>query len=114
VGNVEIFRERVYPIDPDGVCGAGTDIFVSPGTYPLYRKGDAYCWLMTGRVNERIEKVGDGLFLLNQGDRGTGLEVQFPSRTFGPEQFADLMSDPGVQPGPERRLEFTIHTEDIK
>lgn len=110
VGTVEILRGRVYPIDPHGGDHAlSTFVFVEPGVYPVYRKFDAYLWLMRGRINERHAKIGDGLFEMSNGDKPTGVEVQFPSQTFGAEQFAEFRADPICQPGPEQRLVFTIN-----
>ena len=112
-GTVEILRERVYKLDANaGDHVLAATVWVEPGVYPLYRKVDAYCWLMTGRINEREEKIGDGLFKMHNGDNPTGLEVQFPSKVFGAEQLAELMAEPCCQPGPEQRLRFTITEAD--
>lgn len=108
VGTVEILRLRIYGIDPYSDGPLRTTVAVEPGVYPVYRKYDAYCWLMTGRVNERNAKIGDGLFELNAGDKPQGLPVQFPSTIYGQEQFAELLSDEACQPGPQQRLRFTL------
>lgn len=115
VGTVEIMRSRVYPIDPHGGDHAlSTFVWVEPGVYPLYRRYDAYRWIMTGRINERPEKIGDGLFAMHNGDNPVGLEVQFPSSAYGPEQLADLMADPLSQPGPDQRLRFSMTPSEEK
>jgi hypothetical protein len=111
VGTVEVLRQRVYAIDPNNGDRGGTEVVVEPGPYPVYRKCDAYRWMMRGRVNERNEKIGDGLFILHAGDRPAGPKVKFPSRTFGAEQFAELLEEPVCQPGPEQRLRFSIDSE---
>ncbi len=52
VGAVEILADRIYPLDPlRSDLGPSTEVVVPPGTYPWYRKGDSYCWLMRGRIN---------------------------------------------------------------
>lgn len=109
IGTVEVLRLRIYPIDPVGEPSPlRTTVAVEPGIYPVYRKFDAYLWLMRGRVNERNAKIGDGLYELNAGDKPTGVEVQFPSQIFGAEQFAEFLDDPICQPGPDQRLRFDI------
>lgn len=110
VGTVEVLRLRIYPIDPFSklrtVC---TEVVVEPGTFPVYRKYDAFRWIMRGRINERNEKIGDGLFNMHSGDVPTGLEVQFPSPAYGPEQFAEFLADSLCQPGPDQRLRFDVN-----
>lgn len=109
VGTVEILRFRIYPLDPQNQDMLRTEVAVEPGSvFPLYRKYDAFMWLMQGRINERTEKIGDGLFAMNNGDKPTGLEVQFPSMTFGAEQFEKLLADPAFQPGPEQRVRIEL------
>lgn len=109
VGTVEIMRFRVYPIDPNAQHDPlGTTVCVEPGVYPLYRRFDAYCWIMTGQINERQAKLGDGLYEISQGDKPTGLEVQFPSRTYGPDEFADLLDSPVVKEGESQRLRILV------
>lgn len=109
VGTVEILRFRIYPLDPQNQDILRTEVAVEPGSvFPLYRKYDAFMWLMQGRINERTEKIGDGLFAMNNGDKPTGLEVQFPSKIFGAEQFEDLLTDPAFQPGPEQRVRVEL------
>jgi hypothetical protein len=109
VGTVEVLSDRVYPLDPtSGDSVLRTTVFVEPGVYPVYRKADAYRWVMSGRINERQEKIGDGLFVLHPGDNPSGQEVTFPSQTYGPEQLADLLAESICQPGPEQRLRFEL------
>lgn len=111
VGTVEILRQRIYPIDPvtrTDTFGQRTEVVVEPGVFPVYRKADAYLWVMRGVLNERNEKIGDGLFVMHGGDNPVGLEVQFPSMTFGPEKFAEFLTEPICQDGPEQRLRFSL------
>ncbi|AMU71464.1 hypothetical protein PP298_08130 [Mycobacteroides abscessus] len=109
VGTVEILRTRVYPIDPNSEPHPlETTVLVEPGAaFPVYRRIDAYCWVMQGRINQRVAKIGNGLFEMNGGDT-PGLEVQFPSRTYGSEAFAELLADRISQEGPEQRLRFVM------
>lgn len=108
VGTVEILRQRIYPIDPNNIGTLRTEVVVEPGVFPVYRKFDAYLWLMTGRLNERHEKISDGLFAMHGGDVPGGLSVIFPSPTFGVEQFAEFLSEEMCQEGPGQRLRFKI------
>jgi hypothetical protein len=86
---------------------AATHVRVEPGVYPLYRYHDAVYWLMSGRVTGGggFEKIGDGLFLMGGGDEGDGPEVVFPSRRFGPEEWAEFRAEPACAEGDsEQRL----------
>ena len=112
VGTVELLRLRMYPIDPNATGALSTEVGVMPGTYPVFRKCDAYRWIMRGRINERNEKIGDGLFALHGHDRPVGHEVEFPSPTFGVEQFTDLLAHAVCQYGPDQRLRFKL-TESV-
>lgn len=110
VGTVEVLRLRIYPLDPECLnTPLRTTVAVEAGTkHPVYRKADAYCWVMTGRLNERQEKIGDGLFVMHPGDNPSGLEVSFPSKTFGVEHFREFLREDMCQEGPEQRLRFTL------
>lgn len=110
IGTVEILRLRIYPLDPNVSPQPllSTNVAVEPGIYPVYRKFDAICWVMTGRINERHAKIGDGLFEMNPGDSPTGVEVQFPSPTFGVEEFRKFLNEPTCQPGEDQRLKFRV------
>lgn len=112
VGVVQILALRIYPLDPNGQQGPlSTSVAVEPGHYPVYRKFDAFCWVMDGRINERMEKLGDGLFGIGGGDSPTGLPVSFPSRTYGIDEFRELLADPVCQEGPQQRLRFTVEVQ---
>ncbi|WP_157931636.1 hypothetical protein [Mycobacteroides abscessus] len=109
VGTVEVLHTRIYPLDPNVLDGPiATSVAVEPGTYPVYRKYEAYCWIMQGRLNEQSAKIGDGTYIMGGGDSPTGLQVQFPSRTYGAEEFADLLKDPMCMPGGSQALRFSI------
>lgn len=109
VGIVEVLKARVYPIDPTAEHPLRTEAWVDPGVYPVYRKADAFRWMLTGRINERPEKIGDGLFVLHSSDNPVGQEVVFPSRTYGSEQFEEFLRDPICVSGPEQRLVFEMN-----
>ena len=111
VGTVEILRQRIYPIDPHNTGPLRTEAVVEPGVFPVYRKFDAYLWILTGQLNERHEKIGDGLFSMHSGDIPGVLQVTFPSPTFGAEQFAELLAEEMCQDGPDQRLRFVIDAE---
>lgn len=111
IGTVTLLRTRIYALDAaldhDPVA---TEVVVEPSVYPLYRHADAVYWMMTGRVNGRgFDKIGDGLFVVSNGDEANGPDVTFPSRRFGPEQWAELLADPSCIEGyPEQRLRVTL------
>jgi hypothetical protein len=108
VGAVELLRQRVYPLDPNtGDHALSTEVVVEPGTFPVYRDADAYFWLMTGCLNGRSRKIGDGLFVMGGQDEGHGPSVTFPSPRFGPEQMREFMAEPTCTEGdPDQRLRF--------
>jgi len=112
IGTVEILRLRVYPLDPATADHPlSTSVVVDPGVYPLYRCMDARYWMMTGRLNGRGPvKMGDGLFSIQSSDEANSAEVRFPSPTFGPEQWADLLDDPTFAEGhAEQRMRVHEH-----
>jgi hypothetical protein len=112
VGTVEILRTRIYPLDSQTDDNPlSTTVVVDPGVYPLFRYFDATYWMMTGRINGRgIDKIGDGLFTMNCSDAPSGPEVRFPSRRFGPDEWAELLAEPTCTEGaPEQRLRINVY-----
>jgi hypothetical protein len=112
-GTVEVLQLRIYPLDAmTGDHTLSTEVVVEPGTFPLYRDGDAYFWMLTGRINTRSRKIGDGMFIMGGSDGGDGPEVTFPSRRYGPVQLAELMDEPTCTEGdPAQRLRFDLTPE---
>jgi len=108
VGTVDLLAVRIYPIDPKAdVCDMDAPTAVEPGSYPVYQDGDTRYCLWSGRINERgIHPFGDGFFEVVAGDRPGDAEVRFPSRRWGPEEFAELLADPVCAEGPGQRLRF--------
>ena len=109
VGIVEVLKARVYPIDPLSEHPLRTEVWVDPGVFPVYRKADAIRWMLSGRISERNEKIGDGLYALHSSDNPVGQEVTFPSRVYGIDEFAKFMEERLCRPGPERRLVFDLN-----
>lgn len=111
IGTVQILRTRIYNIDPEARADDvnATTVVVEPGEYPVYRRGDTTYWMLAGHLNKRgFERLGDGLFAINPGDESSDDEVVFPSKQLGPQEFADLLTDPVCLDGPEQRLVFTL------
>lgn len=111
IGTVEVLRMRVYPLDPEmGHEALATTVVVEPGTYPLHRDFNAYYWMMTGHINARgFTKIGDGLFTMAKWDEASGPEVTFPSRRYGPDQWAEFLAEDVCTEGhPQQRLRITI------
>lgn len=108
IGTVEVLVFRVYPIDPTNNAPTLTEVGVAPGTYPVYRRFDAIRWMMTGRINERHAKLGDGLYEMGGGDKATGPEVTFSSPVFGMEEFQKFLAEDICKPGPAQRLVFSV------
>ena len=111
IGTVKVLAVRIYTIDPEQDVSDvnATTAVVEPGEYPVYREGDVTYWMLTGNVNKRgFERLGDGLFAINNYCEATLLKVTFPSKRFGPAEFADLLVDPVCVEGPDRRLVFAL------
>lgn len=111
IGTVEVLKTRIYPLDPETADHPlATTVVVEPGTYPLYGYWDAVFWVMTGKVNSRgFDKIGDGLFTMNSLDAPEGPAVTFPSRRYGPEQWAEFIAEPVCVEGhPEQRLRVLV------
>lgn len=115
-GTVEVLRVRIYPLDPaTGDHALSTEVVVPPGVYPVYRDGDAYFWMLTGQINTRSRKIGDGLLVMGGSDGGDGPTVTFPSRRYGPVQLAEFMDDPMCTEGDEaQRLRFDLAPEESR
>lgn len=98
VGDIEIKRQRIYPLDPRSVdlLGLQTTVIVEPGTYPIY-EGEigSLFWMMTGQINKRgFFPHGDGLSTIYTVDAPSGIQVTFPSRIFGPTEFKTFIEEP--------------------
>lgn len=102
IGTVEILRTRVYNLDAECRESTCTTVIVEPGAYDLYTDGLFTFWLMRGQLNMRGSwRMGDGLFGLHRSDEPSGIEVVFPSRRFGPDEWLDLLSSPEFTEGHE-------------
>ena len=115
VGTVEILRERLYNIDPYNEYDmTATSAVVFPGSYPLLSDGYSHVWLMTGKLNGQFLRRGDGMFVAAKEANAIPLniEVTFPSRLFGPDDWKDLLADPTCEEGGvAQRLRITILEE---
>lgn len=110
IGHVEILRQRIYNLDAECHCKTGSTVVVEPGQYPLYSDGLTTWWVMRGKLNQRgIWRMGDGMFGMRQSDVASEIEVQFPSRRFGSDEWADLLSSPDFTEGAEsQRVRVSI------
>jgi hypothetical protein len=112
VGTVELLRLRIYPLDANtGRELLATQVVVEPGTYPVYRDGDAVFWLLSGRLLANGQrKIGDGLFMQGGGlDRGIGPTFVFPSPRYGPDELAEFLAEPlCIEGDPAQRLRFHL------
>ena len=94
IGTVEILIARVYNLDAECHCTSASTVVVEAGQYPLYRDGMATFWLMHGQLNQRGPwREGDGIFSLHSADVPSEIGVAFPSKRFGPDEWAELLKD---------------------
>ncbi len=71
---------------------------------------------MTGRVNTRgFFKLGDGIFSMNSFDAASDIEVMFPSKRYGPNEFEEFIQEPVCTEGhPEQRMRIVVdHLADV-
>jgi hypothetical protein len=110
IGAVEILRQRIYPLDAESHDKFYSTVIVEPGMYDLYSNGMTTYWLMRGRINLRgFERLGDGLFGMRLGDEPSDIEVVFPSRRFGPDEWAALIAEPNFTEGhADQRMRVTL------
>lgn len=113
VGTVELLAERVYPLDPRASVDDATvsTVAVPPGRYPLYRRGEARYWMMTGRLNiGPINQIGRDMFTLGRPDTGVGPVVRFPSKLFWDGELEQMQADnPIYQDGSDsQRVRFLL------
>src|SRR4051794_21959974 len=110
VGTVEILRSRLYPIDPYNRDMGATEAIVEVGSYPLMFDGYSHLWLMTGVLNGQLLRRGDGLFVATKAANAmpTNIDVVFPSKLFGPDDWEEFLTDPMCREGhSEQRLRIT-------
>jgi hypothetical protein len=94
IGTVRITRARVYKLDPwarDGTNPA--TVVVEPGEYPVYQEGISRYWRMTGVLNHRTARLGDGMFTMSYGDVPSDDDVVFYSLRYGPDEWQELVQD---------------------
>jgi hypothetical protein len=108
IGTIELLRLRVYPLDAESHDSLRSEVVVEPGEYDVYSDGLTTFWMMRGKLNQRgAWRMGDGMFTLNPNDDPADIEVVFPSRRFGPDEWADLIAGPEFAEGPEQRLRLS-------
>lgn len=114
IGEIEILKDRSYSLDAECQCLTRSSVLVLPGRYPLYRDAMTTYWVMTGRLNKRGPwRMGDGMFGLYDSDVPSELEVTFPSKRFGPDEWADLAAGPVFDEGdPDFRLRLHLFAEE--
>lgn len=109
IGTVEILRERVYSLDAESRDDLRSTVFVAPGEYDVFTDGMTTYWMLHGRLNKRGSyRLGDGLFSMQESDEPSDIEVVFPSRRFGPDEWADLLAAPECAEGPNQRLRVRL------
>lgn len=115
IGQIEILRTRIYALDPESTDPNRQEVIVEPGSYPIYRDGVSTFWMMRGKLNQRgIFPMGDGMFGMRVGDFASDVEVQFPSKRFGPDEWANLLTGPEFAEGnPEQRLRVMLDAAEV-
>lgn len=114
IGTVEILRFRVYALDAAmNHDQFATTVGVQPGVFPLYRDGISTYWVMEGNINTGgMHRLGDGIFSMTPGDVPDGPEVKFPSKTFGPDEWDEMVQDPAcIEGSPAQRLRIAYSVQ---
>lgn len=115
IGTLEPLRERIYPLDPlSDLDHPHTEVVVVPGQqFPVYTDGFSVFWMMNGVINiGRIQRMGDGMFRMQTCDVMSTVEVLFPSKTYGPDEWIDLLAHRTYTDGdPEQRMRFVPSAE---
>src|SRR5688572_21662731 len=114
IGHVEILRIRVYAQDPEQPNGP--EVIVPPGRYPLYRDGADVFWRMRGRINKpAVVAMAGGMLAVRNGDWPSGPVVEFSSKRFGPDEWADLLASPEFTEGDEaQRVRVSITKSEVR
>lgn len=111
IGTIEILRDRVYKMDAECHCLTPTTVVVRSGMYPIYRDGISTFWTMSGKLDMSGPwRMGDGMFSMSPGGTmPSDIEVQFPSKRFGPDEWADLLTeDTFVEGHPNQRIRVSM------
>ena len=107
IGTVQITRTRIYQLDPWALERWNpATVVVEPGEYPVFLDGFTRYWRMTGVLNHRSARLGDGMFTMHEGDVPSEDDVVFYSRRYGPDEWADLLAEFGRDADPA--LVFTL------
>jgi hypothetical protein len=116
IGTLEILKPRIYDLDAEATNDTRSTVVVEPGTYDIYSDGLTTLWMMTGKLNLRgFRRMGDGMFGMQSYDEASEIEVTFPSRRFGPDEWAELVSGTEFMEGhPNQRLRLkSLNTEKV-
>ena len=107
IGTVRVTRTRIYQLDPQALERWNpATVIVEPGEYPLYLDGFTRYWRMTGVLNHRSARLGDGMFTMNSADVPSEDDVVFYSRRYGPDEWAGLLAEFAAETNPA--LVFTL------
>lgn len=106
IGEIEILKARIYNLDAECHCPTQSTVVVQPGRYPLFSDGLTTYWVMSGKLNMRGPwRMGDGMFAMHDGDVLSDIEVTFPSKRFGSDEWTALLAGTEFQEGePTQRL----------
>jgi hypothetical protein len=113
IGTIEILSSRIYALDPMMADEAlATQVIVEPGIFPILSDGYTTLWMMTGHINGFHFRRGDGMFIMGRGgDPLQGLEVTFPSRSYGPDEWQEFINHPVCNEGDGQRIRINIVEE---
>lgn len=112
IGTAEVLRGRTYDLDADSPpSDLKTTVVVMPGVYDVLSNGFTTVIMLTGQINQRgMNRLGDGMFTAVEGDvPEVGLDVRFPSKRFGPDEWSEFLAGPTCRDGgPEQRLRVRL------
>lgn len=112
IGVVEILRDRVYALDPRTTDPLPTRVFVEAGEYAILSDGFTTFWKMRGHLTTNSIRRGDGIFIMTGDDSYVDIEVEFTSKFFGLDEWAEMRDDEIAREGhPEQRLSFKLDVQ---
>lgn len=99
IGEVTFDRLQVYPLDAKFTWGEDPNSVIVPSgaVCDVVSNGFTTILLLKGFLNTgRTFRIGDGAFTMQNCDEQSSVEVVVPSRSFGPDEWASVLTEDGI------------------